>query len=391
MTPSSSSESRFVVAVPARTNYYNDFARILHRHQALRLLALGTRRGVEGVPAELTRLLPLYGALGYASAKLVGSYRAEAFRFGMLPLLDHWVKRQLQPGDHIISSYGYVNCSFAWVRERGGKTFIDAGNSHPEHYWNLIREEHARWGCPLPPFPKGWYRRAVEMMPLVDYVLSPSSYVTRTFVERGFKPEQMLRSIYTIDFTCFTPAPTPRPANRPLTLISTGSPSLRKGTPYLLDAFRTLRKSHPNARLLLTGPPHPSLEPLLGRWNDLPIEWFPSLPHPQLAEHLRSADIFVLPSLEEGLVRTACEAMACGLPVVLTSHTGANDLVTPGVNGEIVPIRNAPAIVEAVERSFERLRRDGPPPEGNLRERLSYATFEREFVEQLRGLKLLPT
>lgn len=388
MTPSSSSTARFVVATPSRS-VCDDNARALEHLGQLRFLALGTRRGTSGVSPERTRLNPAVGLAAYLAAKTLPPFLAESFRSHLLPWFDQWVKRQLQPGDHIISSYGYTNRSFAWARKHGGKTFVDAGNSHPEHYWSIVAEEHALWNCKLPPFPHSWYERSLEMMPLVDYVLAPSEHVRRTFLDRGFRPEQILRNVYPANLECFFPARQPRPSNHPLTLVSTGAPSLRKGTPYLLEAFRMLRKNHPAARLLLTGPPHPSLEPLLGRWNDLPIEWFPPLPHPQLAEHLRSADIFVLPSLEEGLARTACEAMACGLPVVLTSHTGANDLVAPEVNGEIIPIRNAPAIVEAVERCFERLRRDGPPSEVNIRERLSFKTFEREFTGQLQALGML--
>jgi len=50
--------------------------------------------------------------------------------------------------------------------------------------------------------------------------------------------------------------------------------------------------------------------------------------------------------LEEGMARTALEAMACGLPVILTPNTGACDLVNEEVNGSVVPIRDSGAIVE---------------------------------------------
>ncbi len=384
---STATEPRFIVATPARS-VCDDNARALHQQGALRFIALGTRRGTAGVPPKYTRLNPLIGLASYAGNSLWRS-RGEAWNCALFPWFDRWVRRQLRPGDHVISSYGYANNSFAFARANGGKTFLDGGNSHFENYWQLISEEHARWGCALPPFPRSWYERGRAMLKDVDFVLSPSSHVTRTFLERGFKPEQILRNVYPVNLECFRPATQPRPKDRPLTIICTGAPSLRKGTPYLLEAFRQIRRTHPAARLLLTGPPHPSLAGVLGRFDDLPIEWSPSRPHAQLAERLRSADIFVLPSLEEGLARTACEALACGLPVVLTPNAGANDFVRPGTTGEIVPIRDAPAIVEAVLKCFERLLVHGPPPDSNLRERLSVTAFEREFIGQLRERKLL--
>ena len=102
---------------------------------------------------------------------------------------------ELTPGDHIISSYGYANESFKFIRQHGGKTFVDAGNSHIENFWETLSEEHRRWQCPTPPVAPHWIARAKEMLAeQTDFVLSPSSYVTNSFLARGFKPEQILKN-----------------------------------------------------------------------------------------------------------------------------------------------------------------------------------------------------
>ena len=173
-------------------------------------------------------------------------------------------------------------------------------------------------------------------------------------------------------------------------MISTGALSLRKGTPYLLEAFRLVAQRHPSARFRLTRGIHGNVRPILARYSDLPIDWAPSLPHPQLAERLQESDIFVLPSLEEGLARTALEAMACGLPVILTPNTGTNDFVQPGVNGEIIPIRDAAAIADAILKWADRVMTPGgPPPTVFERGTFSPARFEAEFLRQLRELRLV--
>jgi glycosyltransferase involved in cell wall biosynthesis len=375
----------FAVATPGRS-VCDDNARALFHQDALRFIALGTRRGTAGIPAEKTRLLPLFGLLNYAGAKTLSFYRGESFRFRLLPFFDRWVKQMLTPGDHIISSYGYTNECFKWVRAHGGRTFVDAGNSHPENFWNILVEEHRRWNCALPPFSPFWHRRSVEMMEHVDYVLCPSSHVRATFLSRGFKEEQILSNIYPVDLSCFTPRTEPRAKDQPLTIVSTGALSLRKGTPYMLEAFRLVHRKHPSARFLLTNNIHDSVRSMVKSYSDLPIEWSPPLPHPQLAQRLQGADIFVLPSLEEGLVRTALEALACGLPVILTPNTGANDFVEPGRNGEIVPIRNPAAIAQAILAWAERVRASSAPPQRLFdTERLSFAYFEREFLAQLKS------
>lgn len=387
----SDSARRFVVATPFRT-VCDDNARALERHGLLRLLALGTRRGTVGVPAERTRLLPAWGLANYVIARTLSTSRAESLRFAMHPWLDAWVKRQLQPGDHIISSYGYANASFAWARRHGGKTFLDGGNSHPLHAQAILEEEHRRWGWKAPWTPEHHFRRSLKMMDEVDFVLSPSSFVTRSFLENGFRPEQILRNVYPLDLSLFTPAPAPRPRERPLTIISTGSLSLRKGTPYLLEAFRIVRRTLPDARLLLSRIVADNARPILEQYRDLPIEWAPGLPHAALVQRLREADLYVLPSLEEGLARSITEALACGLPAVVTPNTGLADYITEGVNGSVVPIRDAQAIADAILAWHPRIVACTEAPISLIdRERFSFEAFEREFIGQLRTLGLVPT
>ena len=383
-----STTAQFVVATPQRS-VCDDNARVLEQAGLLRFLALGTRRGTVGVPADRTRLNSWIGLSTYVAARTFGTFRAESFRFRLLPWFDRWVLKLMQPGDHIISSYGYTNECFNFVRKNGGKTFVDAGNSHIENFWEILMEEQRRWKSPFRPVSPFWYERARAMLAEVDYVLSPSSYVTRSFLERGFNPGQILKNVYPVDLTRFQPRTTPR-KSRPLTIVNTGSLSLRKGTPYLLEAFRIVRQKHPSAKLLLTHDIREDALPVLHKFKDLPIEWAPGLPHAQLVERLHSADVFVLPSLEEGLARSALEAMACGLQVVLTPHTGANDFVIPGVNGEIVPIRNAQATADAILKCAERTQDGVSPDLTALRQKLSFETFANDFLSQLRRLKLAP-
>lgn len=380
---------RFVVAAPNRTTC-DHFARVLEQEQALRLFAIGTRRGIAGVPPERTRLNPLIGLTAYIAARTLSTYWGEHVRFSLLPWFDHWVKSYLRPGDHMISSYGYTTECFRRVRAAGGRTFMEAGNSHLQNFWDIMQEEHRRWGSNLPPFAPIFKKRALEMIEHTDYVLSPSSWVTDSFLARGFPAERILKISYPVDLSCFTPAAAVRPADRPLTIISTGQVSLRKGTPYLLEAYRLIRREAPEARLLLTESIADSVRPVLAKHSDLPIEWAPPLPHPELAERLRGADVFVLPSLEEGRARTVIEAMACGLPVVVTHSAGATDLVQPGVSGTIVPIRDPEAIARAVLEWWEKLRARSAAPVRTIDPaELSHEHLRELLTSQLRALGVL--
>ena len=388
MTPSFRS-GKFVVATPGRS-VCDDNARVLHQVNRLRFLALATRNGAAGVPSNVTRLNPAMGLAIYAAARTLSNYKGESFRFAQHPRFSKWVLSKLVPGDHILSSYGYVNECFEWVRAHGGKTFLDGGNSHPANFWEILSEEHRLWKCPFPPVARHHYERSLAMMEHVDYVLAPSNYVTQSFLTRGFRPEQMLTNVYPVNLANFAPPDAPRPADRPFTIINTGSLSLRKGTPYLLEAFRIIRQKIPNARLLLTRALADSIVPVMEKYRDLPIEWAPSLPHRELAERLRSADLYILPSLEEGLARTGLEALACGLPVIVTANTGINEFLTPGISGTVVPMRDPAAIADAAFQWWERIqeKRDEAPQvllDANI---FSFSHFADVFLGHLKNLAL---
>src|ERR1043166_2707181 len=259
------SSAKFVIATPGRS-VCDNYARVLQKEESLRFIALGTRRGASGIPPERTRLNPWIGLATYAAARTMSTFQAESYRFRLLPWFDRWVLKQLRGGDHIISSYGYVNECFKFIRAHGGKTFLDAGNSHPANFWEILSEEHERWNSRYPPVARHWIDRSLAMMEDADYVLSPSSYVTNSFLARGFQSEQILKNVYPVDLSLFQPRPRTRLRNQPLTIINTGSLSLRKGTPYLLEAFRLIRQTHPSARLLLTRIVQEDVKPILARY-----------------------------------------------------------------------------------------------------------------------------
>ena len=187
-----------------------------------------------------------------------------------------------------------------------------------------------------------------------------------------------------MDLKVFADSKEPRPLDRPFTIVHTGGLSLRKGAPYLLEAFRIIRKEVPDAVLRIKRHLRDDVKDIVKRNSDLPIEWSENL---DLAGHVRryqTSDLLLFPSIEDGYAFVVAEALACGLPVITTPNTGASDLVKSGVNGEVVPIRNAPALAEAALKWWERLRkgeRIGGREE--LVKLLGFPQFEENFIANL--------
>ena len=363
------------------------YARALENHGLLDFYALGTRRGIRGVPREHTRLQPLFGLLNYAAAKVLPTYQAESVRFRAFGLFDRWARSLLRPGQHLFTAYAFANDSMRWVQQHGGLAFLDAWTSHPEEFWKLLTEEQQLWGSSYPPVSRYYQDRAADSAGVADYVFVSSTFVRQSYLKRGFNPDRLLFCPYPVDLSVYRPAPEPRPAQRPFTLLHTGGLSLRKGAPYLLEAFRLIRKEVPNAILRVRRDIRNDAVDILRRHADLPIEWSGGL---SLEDHVRryqTSDLLLFPSVEDGFAQVVAEALACGLPVVTTPNTGASDLIRSGENGEVVPIREPQALAQAALKWWDRLRAgQGIGGIEELRNRLSVQTFEATGIGHLSRL-----
>ena len=374
---------KIAVACPVRS-VCDHHAKVFANLGRLQGHYLGTRNGADGVPPEFLHKLPLIGLISYAVARVVPDW-GETAKVAYFPIFDHWVKAQIPEGTGIFSSYGYAVESFRKARKTGGMTLLDAGNSHPANFWKTVGDEHSRWGIDIDPYPRKWYESGLRSVELTDWIFSPSSYVTQSFIAEGFPSDRILHLPYPINLENFSPQPTVEISDSPIRVICTGGVSLRKGFPYLLEAMRLIRKER-DAILMLSGSVNKDMRAIIAQYSDVPIDWAPYLSHDQLGKRLKSGHVFALVSLEEGLARTALEAMACGLPLVITPNTGVSDFVVPGVNGEIVPIRDPEATAAAIVRCYERRIAGDIFLNQDLQRTLSFETFESRLICHLQTI-----
>ena len=122
----------------------------------------------------------------------------------------------------------------------------------------------------------------------------------------------------------------------------------------LLEAFIHLLKTYPEigakARLILVGNGvlHPQLQEMAEQAGVAELVWLPG-DRSDVAHLMQTFDIFVLPSLNEGISNTILEAMASGLPVIATRVGGNPELVVDGHSGLLVESQNSLALAEAIK------------------------------------------
>jgi len=140
--------------------------------------------------------------------------------------------------------------------------------------------------------------------------------------------------------------------NNKIQLLSIGRSHWKKGYMYALDVCGILYNSGIDFHYTIVGVDKD--EELLYQINDLKIESKVSLikniPHNLIFNYYKNADIFLLPSLEEGIANVVLEAMAIGVPVVSTDCGGMKEVIVYGKNGWIVPVRDSLAMAEIIRK-----------------------------------------
>jgi len=302
----------------------------------------------EGLPRNLVRTFPLIHTADYLLRRSgwMTPWMDGRFNAWNSDSFDAWLRRRMEPCDALIAISGAGLTAGPLVQSRGGKFICDRGSTHQRYQDQMMAEECRRWGVEWLPPAGHIVRREEAIYALADAITVPSQVARRSFVEMGIAAEKVHVIPYGVRLDKFAPGPPP-PADS-FEVLFAGQISLRKGIPYLLEAFARLRLPH--KRLTLVGPVQEDVRQLLRTLPTEHVTFAGTLSQPELVAAMARSHVLALASVEEGLALVQGQAMACGCPVVATMATGAEDLFTDGVEGFIVPDRDATAMAERLQR-----------------------------------------
>jgi glycosyltransferase involved in cell wall biosynthesis len=149
-----------------------------------------------------------------------------------------------------------------------------------------------------------------------------------------------------------------------------------KGIHYLLQAFTEL--DLPDSELLLVGRIDGSMQEIVKEYTrkSQMIKSIGNVPKLELNRYYSSASVFVLPSLSDAQPLACLEAMACGLPIIVTENTGTQEIIREGKDGFVIPIRDTEAIKEKISILYqdEKLRKN---MSRSVQERIQEFTWEK--------------
>ncbi len=142
-------------------------------------------------------------------------------------------------------------------------------------------------------------------------------------------------------------------------LITTSRLVEKNGVGYIVEAMKFLPENV-SLKILGTGPLEPALKAEVASNNlGARVEFVGSVPYEEIPKYLHEADIFVRPSLSEGMGNSFIEAMAAGLPVIATPVGGIPDFLKDGETGLFTEPKNPRLLAFQIQKLIsDRVLRD---------------------------------
>jgi glycosyltransferase involved in cell wall biosynthesis len=236
-----------------------------------------------------------------------------------------------------------------YINDKNGTTIVERASGYPAVQRELIESEYNSYGISESVIDDRLYKRAVAELREADAVFVPSKFVYNSFLDQNFSERKLYLIPFGVDVDTFTPPDDFGRSDEEFTALFVGSVCLRKGIQYLLPAWQ---EADTEGTLKIVGQIVENAQPIVEEYRDDPtIEFVGWVDDP--AELYRQASVFVFPSIEDGFGMVVTEAMAAGLPAIVSENTGAKDCIREGIDGEIVPIRDSKALAKEIQRMHD--------------------------------------
>jgi glycosyltransferase involved in cell wall biosynthesis len=341
-------DPRVVIAAHGRYHAF-DLARELHR---------------SGHLAQLTTTYPAFVARRFVpsdvdikSAPALELWRRAHAKSALIPDPDpglmrsfgRFAARTLPPTANLLVGWSAgILEAIAPAQARRMAVVVERGSTHIEAQADVLADAYRSFGLAPPRISPETIERELAEYEAADAIVTPSRFAAETFAARGIDPAKVHVNPLGVDPSRFVPAD--RGGRQRPTILFVGRVGVRKGVPWLLRGFAPLAA---RATLRIVGPVESGMDRIMAEEPTGGVRFTGPLRGEALRAAFAEADIFCLPSIEEGFALAILEAMAAGLPVVATNASGCGEAIDDGTEGLIVSTRDASALSDALTALVE--------------------------------------
>ena len=355
------------------TQHAPHLARELHRHGMLGEFWTGLAFSEGGLLAKIAGQSHRWPALAGLGSRIVDGIPSD--RLHTMPLLELAALRRLRAGHDSHLTLHERNRKFqekipesalsandaiisfdtsSWIlTERAQRLnrplYLDRSIAHPAAFARImagLNRQYPEWAVSVANRPAVVAEAETREHAQAQRIVVGGHFARDTLLQEGIPSEKIRMNPYGVDWSAFAAPEQSLTTPRPFRFLYVGSVLARKGVPVLLDAWRQLALQ--NAELWIAGSIGSRERRLI---PSLPgLRMLGQVPRAQIPGLYAQADVFVLPSLFEGFGLVLLEALAAGLPIIATPHTGAVELLDDATLGELVAAGSVDELMGALQR-----------------------------------------
>lgn len=254
--------------------------------------------------------------------------------------LDRWVALQLSRLRPKVV-VGYEMCcaeTFRTAKKLGITCVLDAA-AFPHEMQDRILDED-KYGAKTRAGRRLRLRKQEEIK-LADKVICVSELARRSYIDAGVDGSHIVVNPVGCDVAKFSPVPG-LVRSGPPKFVFVGLPVYRKGFDLLTASYERLLIEYPDAELHVVG----DAAMAVGQAANKMIRFHGKLSHVEISKLLSQMDCLVLPSRLESFGMVVVEALAAGVPVIVSDHAGASEAIRENENGWVIPAGDESALFE---------------------------------------------
>ena len=235
----------------------------------------------------------------------------------------------------IIGRNGMSLRSFEEVKKRGGKSILHSQWMHPKSQQEYLRKEYKKIGIKEEPILEDRIERQLSEIEIVDKIWSISSLVKNSYLSNKTNKDKLIDCALGVDFKKFNNLDKSKNNEDEFNILFVGNINVEKGSHILLKACLGLKSSN-KINIIFNGGIAKNFKGIFNDYKDKLSSNNISVVYKGGGSPLKSyaqASIFVLPSVHESFGLVVLEAMAAGLPVILSDNVGAKDCIQENING----------------------------------------------------------
>lgn len=263
---------------------------------------------------------------------------------------DLYLRRHVNGAKALIGWSGKSSFSIERANEQGMETFVFRASPHMIEVKRRMDEEYDRFGMRRRTSVLNVWKESYEYQE-ADWILTVSEPAAESFARYGVDRDKIITIPYDLNLDPFLEVED-KSNEDTFTVCTATTIDVWRGVQYLLEGWKQFADNKSDVELLVAGSKTQKFpRSLYQKFSDRSdVEFLGYVSN--IRDLYARSDVFALAALADGGPAGPAEAMAAGLPTIVSEGMGASQDVTDGENGFVVPIQDGSAIADRLDRLY---------------------------------------